>query len=73
MTQEHSFKVGPLRFVVGNYKDWKPGYQLRLGYDMQGVLNTDRTFKTIDNAKKYVQKQLLKMAKEIIFLVEEQK
>ncbi len=61
---EITYNIGPWVFHIANYKDWKPGYQISIT-DSYHFFNTDRTFKTQENAKKYI----LKIAKQLIRLL----
>lgn len=59
------FRVGPWHFAVGNYEDWKPGYQIHLD-DHRGFVNCHRTFRTPQNAEKWVRSTCRRLAKQLL-------
>lgn len=59
-------RVGPWYFRVDNYRDWEPGYQIHLEDGLKGVLDVDKTFKTVQNVEMYIRVTLKELAQELI-------
>ena len=61
----HWFRVGPWHFEVGNYEDWKPGYQLNLEEDL-GFLDHHKTFDTPQDVETYVRAKIKELAASLL-------
>lgn len=59
------FRIGVWNFHIDNFEDWKPGYQISLHDSLGGVLDPYKTFKSPENAEKYVRKKLSKLARDL--------
>jgi len=66
MKDPHYFTIGPWVFEVDNFKDWEPGYQLHLDHGLRGVLNTDKTFSSVQEAEAEIKNTLRELAERLI-------